>query len=231
MSATSSSPGARATFSWCRVGTGISTTPMRNRCCLASRTARCRKNSICGAKTGGITRLGEILWCASTSNTAIEAKSSWQTYSWMPRPSRGKANLRSLGLRRFFRQERLLVGFADRRHRQAGAELDEVGTLDRRDFVLDEIAQLIFGDGLAGARLHHRLHGLAAIRVGYADDNGLRHFRVLVERLLDEARIDLIARGDDDILDAVDDEEIAVRIEITDIAGVEASARHRVRGL
>src|SRR6185437_5275110 len=76
-----------------------------------------------------------------------------------------------------------------------------------------------------------RLHRLAAIRVGYADDNGLRHFRVLVERLLDEARIDLIARGDDDILDAVDDEEIAVRIEIADIAGVEASARHRVRGL
>src|SRR6185437_2726219 len=145
MSATSSSPGARATFSWCRAGIVISTTPTRSRCCSAFPTVRCRKNSTSGARTGGITRLGEILWCVSTSNAAIEAKSSWQTYSWMPRPSRGKTNLRSLGLRRFFRQERLLVGLADRRHRQRVAEFDDARPLDRRHFVLEEIQDFFLG--------------------------------------------------------------------------------------
>ncbi len=44
---------------------------------------------------------------------------------------------------------------------------------------------------------------------------------MLVQRLLDHARIDIVAAAQDHVLDPVDDEQIAVLVQIADIAGAQ----------
>src|SRR5260370_33128252 len=73
--------------------------------------------------------------------------------------------------------------------------------------------------------------GLAAIEHGHADDDALGDRRMLVDRLLDIAREDLVAAGDDDVLDAVDEKEITVGIEIADIAGMQPAIDENLRRL
>ncbi len=56
-SATRPSNGARAICSWCRVGAGSPTRPIRIRCCSAFRIARCNRSSICSARTAAMRKV------------------------------------------------------------------------------------------------------------------------------------------------------------------------------
>ena len=54
-----------------------------------------------------------------------------------------------------------------------------------------------------------------------ADDRRLAHAGMLVEHLLDLARVDVVAAADDHVLLAVDDVEVAVVVDAPDVAGAE----------
>src|SRR3954469_6975405 len=120
---------------------------------------------------------------------------------------------------------------SDRRARQIVDEFDL-----RRQFVPAELAgklraQLVERERLcAGPELDEGLCGLAAIRVGNAEHDHLVHAWYGVDRLLDHLRIDVEAAGDDHVLLAVDQEEIAVAIDIADVAGEEAAVDEGLRG-
>ena len=64
--------------------------------------------------------------------------------------------------------------------------------------------------------------------VGNADDGDFLDRVMEIHRLLDKAWVDVVAPAQDQVLDAVDDEEIAVLVQIADIAGMEAAAQEGV---
>ena len=64
--------------------------------------------------------------------------------------------------------------------------------------------------------------------VGPADDGGLEHAVVAVERGLDLLRVDVLAAADDHVLDAVDDPQVAVLVEDADVAGVQPAVDDRL---
>ena len=72
-----------------------------------------------------------------------------------------------------------------------------------------------------GLEHHHRLHGLAAVRVARADDAGLLDVGMRVQHRLDLGRPDLEARGVDHALEAVGDEEVALLVVVAEVAGAE----------
>ena len=86
--------------------------------------------------------------------------------------------------------------------------------------------------GLDGAAGHdHRVDRLAPALVGDPEDRGLQHERVGVEGLLDLGAVHVLAAGDDHVLRAVEQEQVAVVVEAAHVAGpVPAVAQHR-RGL
>src|SRR2546421_3887799 len=59
------------------------------------------------------------------------------------------------------------------------------------------------------------------------DRRGFQHGRMLVEDLVDLARIDLESGDDDHLLFAVDDEEVAVSVHADDVAGVKPAIAER----
>ena len=73
---------------------------------------------------------------------------------------------------------------------------------------------------------------LAPALVGTADDGGLDHRLVLVEHPLDLGAGDVLAAGDDHVLEPIDDVDVAVVVLHADVAGVEpAAGERRRRGL
>jgi hypothetical protein len=54
---------------------------------------------------------------------------------------------------------------------------------------------------------------------------------VAEQDLLDLARVDVVAAADDQVLLAVDDEQVAVVVAVGEVAGVEPAALERLRGL
>jgi len=85
-------------------------------------------------------------------------------------------------------------------------------------------------NGLAAiAQFDKRLRRLAAVMVGNADHDHFLHRRMFVDRLLDHLRIDVEAAGDDHVLFAIDQVEIAIIVHVADIAGQEAVADKGVR--
>src|SRR4051812_47432316 len=119
-----------------------------------------------------------------------------------------------------------LEDLARRGLRQLVQEPDPARILVGGDAVLDERADLL------GARLlpwlqHDGRRDLLAHRlVGHADHRRLGDRRVLVQDLLDLARIDVVAAADDHVLLAVDDEEVAILVELRHVAGVEPAPAH-----
>src|ERR671933_2051153 len=110
-------------------------------------------------------------------------------------------------------------------------DLDRAGVLVGRHPLLAERDELLLAGRLALLERDERLDGLAAVLVRDADDRRLADRRVAVEDVLDLARPDLIARGVDLVLLAVDEVEPAVRVHEADVAGPERSAGERVLGL
>ncbi len=69
---------------------------------------------------------------------------------------------------------------------------------------------------------------LAEPFVGHADDRGFGDVRVLVQRGFDLGGVDVLAAADDDVLQAVDDVEVAVGVETAEVAGVEPAVGERL---
>src|SRR4051794_3046841 len=61
-----------------------------------------------------------------------------------------------------------------------------------------------------------------------ADDRSLCDRRMLVEHLLDLARIHVVATADDEVLLAVDDRVVAVRVPCCDVTGAEPAIGDRL---
>src|SRR5690606_16849406 len=70
-----------------------------------------------------------------------------------------------------------------------------------------------------GGDVHHR--HLAVERVGPADDGHLGDLRQSVGDRLDLLGVDVLAAADDHVLGAVDEHEIPVVVQITDVAGAQ----------
>src|SRR5229473_4595334 len=75
------------------------------------------------------------------------------------------------------------------------------------------------------------LHRLAAVGIGNADYDRFGDSRVRVNRTLYIGRIDIVAAGDDHVLEAIDDEQIAVLVEVANIAGSKETINHRTISL
>src|SRR5579875_2864906 len=70
---------------------------------------------------------------------------------------------------------------------------------------------------------------LAPLVMRDAEHRGLADGRVLVEHLLDLARVDVVAAADDELLLAVDDEEVAVLVDPAHVAGVQPAVDDGLR--
>ena len=104
--------------------------------------------------------------------------------------------------------------------RERFLEPHETGVLVCGDPRLDEALDLLGIRLVAGLEDDRGADVLAELVVGQAHDRGLHDVGVLVEHLLDLARVDVEAAADDHLLLAVDDEEIAVVVDPGQIAGV-----------
>src|SRR3954464_12781826 len=98
--------------------------------------------------------------------------------------------------------------------------------------LLDEVAHVVLGRVLTVLEHHRGADLLPHLLVGHRDHGGLGHGGVLVEDLLDLARVDVVAAADDHVLLAVDDEEVAVLVDAGHVARVEpAVAQDLLRGV
>ena len=86
------------------------------------------------------------------------------------------------------------------------------GTLKRARWRAAMLDQLGLGDRRAGLQLDERARRLAPLRVGLRDDRRGEHRRMAIEHVLDLERADVLAAGDDDVLRAVLDLDVAVRL-------------------
>src|SRR5690242_13173557 len=66
---------------------------------------------------------------------------------------------------------------------------------------------------------------LAVLAVGHAHHGHVQHLGMAVEKLLDLARIHILAAADDHVLDAADDVAVALRVDDGEIAAVHPARR------
>ena len=136
-----------------------------------------------------------------------------------------RRDLRLLALRH---RDLPLQDLARRALRQLGHEPHVTRVLVGRDALLDECLQVL------RRRVRTRLQRdggadlLAQLGVRHCHDRRLGDGRVLVEHLLDLAGIDVVAAADDQVLLAIDDEEVAVLVDLREVTGVEPAAAHRL---
>src|SRR6185503_20075427 len=100
-------------------------------------------------------------------------------------------------------------------------KVDRLRRLESGNTLAGKIDDVGGGRLLAGLHHHDRLHGLAPFVVGDADHGGFRDVRVIADRALDLGGVDVLAAGDDHVLDADVDIEVAVLIHVAGIAGAE----------
>ncbi len=124
-----------------------------------------------------------------------------------------------LGACSFFLEQRSAHHLADRRARQAVAELDDLRHLVRGELGAAVLDQVGLGQARAGLGHDVRLDGLAAVAVGHADDDGVRDAGHRQQHLLDLGRVDVEPARDDELLLAVDDGEEPVGVHDDDVAG------------
>ena len=73
----------------------------------------------------------------------------------------------------------------------------------------------------AGSWLDVGGDGFAPFVVGYADDGGLQHGGVAGEDVLDFLGVDVLSAADDHVLGPPDQRQVAVGVEVADVAGVQ----------
>src|ERR671914_2657675 len=100
------------------------------------------------------------------------------------------------------------------------AELDGGGGLEAGDVLFAEVYDLLLARLPALLQDNERLGALAPLLVGHRDNSGLHHRRVLGDGLLDLDGRDVLAAGDDDVLVAVPDLYVPVRVPHGDVPGV-----------
>src|SRR5215216_5845460 len=124
--------------------------------------------------------------------------------------------------------ELLAIHFADRRQREVRDDSDLARILVRAEAALRVVHQLALLELDARAYLDE-CHDLLAVRlVGTADHAGRLDSRVLEQRVFDVAREDVEAAPDDQVLLAIDDEQVAVGVEVAHVTRVQPSAAQRL---
>src|SRR5690606_15506316 len=118
----------------------------------------------------------------------------------------------------------LLRYLADHGLRQVFAEFDLPWHLERRELVPQKIAQLRRRHRGALTQLDEGLDDFAAMRVGNTAYGDLLDGGMEVYDLLHLSRIDVEAAAEDQVLDPVDDIEIAILVQMADVPGVQADA-------
>src|SRR6266487_1737039 len=93
-----------------------------------------------------------------------------------------------------------------------------------------ELDQLLPAGARPRTQRHEGDHLLAVERVRPADDPRHRHGRVRDQRLLDVPGEDVEPAADDQVLLAVDHPQVAVLVEVADVAGMQPAAAQRLRG-
>ena len=102
-------------------------------------------------------------------------------------------------------------------------ELELLGALLHREAETTAVV----GEGLEGRRLgigrdhDERAHALTRARIGCRDHRDVGDRRVLVQRVLDLERGDVLRVADDDVLDAAGDGHVAVGVDDPEVAGAE----------
>src|SRR4051794_12575572 len=131
-----------------------------------------------------------------------------------------------------FRDQLPLGELADRRMRQVRPDLERGRQFVTAELVGQEGPQRIERERRrAFPQRDIRFRSLSAIGVGHRDHGGLAHVRVLVDRVLDDARIDVEAAGDEHVLLAVNDGEAPVLGHEPDVAGQEPAVDEGARVL
>src|ERR1022692_2891465 len=96
------------------------------------------------------------------------------------------------------------------------------------DPLLHERPQLVRGRGRSRLDRDGGADLLAQLVMGDPDDSGLGDRRVLVQDLLDLARVDVVAAANDQLLLAVHDEEVAVLVHPGEVTRAEPAVRDRL---
>src|SRR5689334_2324114 len=107
-----------------------------------------------------------------------------------------------------------LEDLPDLRTGQVEPDLNLLGGLDAADALLDEGTDLGGGDDLAGTGLHDGGDPLAPLLVRQADNGAVLNGRMGQQGLLHLGRVDVEAAGDDHVFGPVDDEQVAVLIQV-----------------
>src|SRR5262245_17372901 len=109
-------------------------------------------------------------------------------------------------------------------------EDDRLRRLEPREVRAAMRDDLGFGHARVGFQLDERAGALAPLRIGLRDDCGREHRRMPVEHVLDLERGNVLSARDDDVLCAILDLDVAVRLHHRQIPGVEPAAGERLRG-
>ena len=100
-----------------------------------------------------------------------------------------------------------------------------------REVLRDVIANRLHSDRRAGVGGDVQHRHLAVGGVGASDHGGLGDLRKLVDDDLDLPGIDVLAAADDHVLGPVDQDQVAIFVEVTDVAGVQPAVDEGLRGL
>src|SRR5690606_26914836 len=120
-----------------------------------------------------------------------------------------------------------LEDLAGGRLRQFGDEVDRLGFLVSGQMLAGLRDDVLLGDRLPRLQHHHGLHRLAPLVVRHTDDRTFQHRRMPRDRLLDLDAEDVLAAGDDHVLRAVDDVDVALVVPRGDVAGPHPPAAGR----
>src|SRR5580698_8347867 len=121
-----------------------------------------------------------------------------------------------------------LLNLPEPRLREIVDELDVLRCLVLRQVRLAMGDELSGRDLGSGSRHDERAHLLAHARIGDPHDGDLQDRRVLADDVLHVLWIDVQPAADDEILLALDDEEVPVVVEVAHVAGVEPPVTERL---
>src|SRR5262245_4531180 len=93
--------------------------------------------------------------------------------------------------------------------------------------VLDDLG---FGSLRRPSQNDYRLYRLTPFLVRHADDRHLENSGVCADNFLDLTRVDVCTTGDDHVLLAIRDVQVAIFVKMTHVAGMEPAVAERLRG-
>ena len=105
----------------------------------------------------------------------------------------------------------------------------DLGALTLPSFALQSAISSLGLDCRAGVQLDDGLDRLAPFLVGHADHRAVLHRGVRPDHLLDLARVHVEPAGDDHVLAAVGDVQVALGVLVADVAGAQPAVDDRRR--